>query len=275
VVMEDVAGCLHRATSEWRAIPLVLPMARRWRGMSFKKKQAARAVEANTILPSTAMEAVYQRKSSAIPRQSLAAAVVERLREKILSGELQEGQQLRQEAIATEFEISRIPVREALSHLAGEGLVKIIGNRGAVVAALSSDEIMQLFETRAVLEKYMLREAIPNITDEDLQRAEDILVRYEKSLEHDSEVKSWGRWNWSFHSALYAPANRAVMLSFLKTLNMQCDRYTRLHLIVTRDLHQAGKLTAISSMPVVVETQTQLRTPSGGILWMRANTFAN
>ncbi len=190
---------------------------------------------------SAIIEATGRPKSTAIPRQSLAAAVVERLREKILSGELQEGEQLRQEAIAAEFEISRIPVREALSHLAGEGLVKIIGNRGAVVAALSPGEIMQLFETRAVLEKYMLRLAIPHITDEDLQKAEDILVRYEKSLEHDSEVKSWGRWNWSFHSALYAPANRSVMLSFLDTLNMQCDRYTRLHLIVTRDLHRAGK----------------------------------
>jgi DNA-binding GntR family transcriptional regulator len=187
------------------------------------------------------METVVQPKSSAIPRQSLAAAVVERLREKILSGELPEGEQLRQEAIAAEFEISRIPVREALSHLAGEGLVKIIGNRGAVVAALSPDEIMQLFETRAVLESYMLRQAIPNFTDEDLRRAEEILLQYEKSLEHESEVKSWGRWNWSFHSALYAPANRAVMMSFLKTLNMQCDRYTRLHLVVTRDLHRAGQ----------------------------------
>lgn len=187
------------------------------------------------------MEAVSERKSNAIPRQSLAAAVVERLRERILSGELQEGEQLRQEAIATEFEISRIPVREALSHLAGEGLVKIVGNRGAVVAALSPDEIMQLFETRAVLESYILRQAIPNITDEDLQRVEAILVQYEQSLEHNSEVKSWGRWNWNFHSALYAPANRPVMFSFLKTVNMQCDRYTRLHLVVTRDLHRAGK----------------------------------
>jgi len=187
------------------------------------------------------MEAVARPKSSAIPRQSLAAAVVERLREKILSGELPEGEQLRQEAIAEEFEISRIPVREALIHLAGEGLVKIVGNRGAVVAALSPEEIMQLFETRAVLEKYMLREAIPNITDDDLHRAEEILVQYEQSLEHDSEVKSWGRWNWSFHSALYVPANRSVMMTFLKSLNMQCDRYTRLHLFVTRDLHLAGK----------------------------------
>ena len=187
------------------------------------------------------IEVAGRQKSTAIPRQSLAAAVIERLREKILSGELQEGEQLRQEAIAAEFDISRIPVREALSHLAGEGLVKIIGNRGAVVAALSPDEIMQLFETRAVLENYMLQQAIPHITDEDLRKAEEILARYEKSLEHDSEVKSWGRWNWSFHSALYAPANRSVMLSFLNTLNMQCDRYTRLHLIVTRDLHLAGK----------------------------------
>ncbi len=92
------------------------------------------------------------RKSNAIPRQSLAAAVVERLRDKILHGELGEGEQLRQDAIAAEFQISRIPVREALSHLAAEGLITIVANRGAVVSALSPDEIMQLFETRAVLE---------------------------------------------------------------------------------------------------------------------------
>jgi len=54
-------------------------------------------------------------------------------------------------------------------------------------------------------------------------------------------VKSWGRWNWSFHSALYAPANRPVMLSFLKTLNINCDRHTRLHLVFTRALHRVGQ----------------------------------
>src|SRR6516162_6895154 len=76
-----------------------------------------------------------------IPRQSLASAVMERLREQILNGELREGQQLRQDAIATEFQISRIPVREALSHLAAEGLVTLVANRGAVVSALSPEEI--------------------------------------------------------------------------------------------------------------------------------------
>jgi len=181
------------------------------------------------------------RKFEPIPRQTLSSAVVERLREKILNGELREGEQLRQDAIAAEFQISRIPVREALSHLAAEGLITIVANRGAVVSALSPDEIMQLFETRAVLESYMLRCAIPNMKEADFERAEEILRQYQQSLEKDSEVKSWGRWNWSFHSALYAAANRPVMMSFLKTLNINCDRYTRLHLVFTRDLHRAGK----------------------------------
>jgi DNA-binding GntR family transcriptional regulator len=180
-------------------------------------------------------------KAAPIPRQSLAAAVVERLREKILSGELREGEQLRQDAIAAEFQISRIPVREALSHLAAEGLIKIVANRGAIVSSLSPEEIAELFETRAVLECYMLRQAIPRLKEEDFKRAEDILRQFEQSLEKDSETKAWGQWNWLFHSTLYAPATRPTMLAFLKTLNHNCDRYTRLHLVFTRNLHLAGE----------------------------------
>lgn len=181
------------------------------------------------------------RKSIPIPRQSLASAVLERLREKILSGEFREGQQLRQEAIATEFQISRIPVREALSHLAAEGLITIVANRGAVVSSLAPEEIEQIFEERAVLECYMLRCAIPHLTEPDFQKAERILVNFEESLERDSEMVNWGEWNWSFHSTLYAPANRPVMMALVKTLNNNCDRYTRLHLVFTRKLHQAGE----------------------------------
>jgi len=189
---------------------------------------------------STSIVHSSKNRNSPIPRQSLGAAVVERLRDKILSGELREGEQIRQDAIAAEFQISRIPVREALSHLAAEGLVTIVANRGAVVSALSPEEIMELFETRAVLECYMLRCAIPRMGPEDFERAEDILRQYEESLEKDSEVATWGHWNWSFHSALYEPANRPKMLSIVKNINVNCDRYTRLHLVVTRDQHRAG-----------------------------------
>src|SRR6202167_3408200 len=132
------------------------------------------------------------RKSDAIPRQSLAAAVVERLRDKILHGELREGEQLRQDAIAAEFQISRIPIREALSHLAAEGLITIVPNRGAVVSALSPQEIAELFEARAVLECYMIRQAISHFEEGDFQHAEEVLKQFENSLEDDSEIRNWG-----------------------------------------------------------------------------------
>jgi DNA-binding GntR family transcriptional regulator len=180
-------------------------------------------------------------KSSAIQRQSLASAVAEKLREKIIRGELHEGEQLRQETIATEFEVSRIPVREALRHLEAEGLIKIVANHGAVVSALSPEEILQMFEIRAVLECHMLRKAMPHLTDADFKKAEEILKSYEKVVEEDSDISSWGQWNWQFHSTLYAPANRPVFMAQLRTLNNNCDRYTRLHLVFTRDLHRAGQ----------------------------------
>jgi DNA-binding GntR family transcriptional regulator len=204
-------------------------------------KRQLKTSHATSTAVATLEPAAPLKRPTPIPRQSLAAAVVERLRDQILNGKLREGEQLRQDAIAAEFQISRIPVREALSHLAAEGLITIVANRGAVVSALAPEEIEELFETRAVLECYMLRNAIPNFTAEDFRKAEEILKQYEQSLERDSEIKNWGEWNWSFHSTLYAPANRPTMLAFIKTLNNNCDRYTRLHLVVTRELHQAGE----------------------------------
>lgn len=191
---------------------------------------------------STADTAIRARKPAPILRQSLASAVAEKLREKIIRGELREGEQLRQDAIASEFQVSRIPVREALRHLEAEGLITIIANRGAIVSALSPEEIEELFEIRAVLECHILRQAIPHLTDRDFEKAEEILQKYEQVVEADADISRWGQWNWQFHSALYEPANRPVMMSLLRTLNNNSDRYTRLHLLVTRDLHRSGKM---------------------------------
>ena len=67
---------------------------------------------------------------SAIPRTSLTMAVADRLRDQIIRGEIAEGTQLRQDAIATQYKVSRIPVREALRQLDAEGLIEIVHNRG-------------------------------------------------------------------------------------------------------------------------------------------------
>src|SRR5690348_15343200 len=58
-----------------------------------------------------------------VARQTLAAATVEAIRDRILSGAYAEGEQLRQDALAADLGVSRIPVREALRQLEAEGLV--------------------------------------------------------------------------------------------------------------------------------------------------------
>ncbi|HZS03559.1 MAG TPA: GntR family transcriptional regulator [Blastocatellia bacterium] len=176
-----------------------------------------------------------------IRRQTLTSAVADRLREKILRGELREGEQLRQHAIAEEFAVSRIPLREAFRQLEAEGLIKIIDHRGAVVAALSPEEIEELFEIRAAIESLTLRRAVPRLTDEDLARAEKVLEDYERALNDESDFDVWGELHWQFHSTLYRAAGRARSLSLIQTINNNADRYIRLHILFSRDAHRHAR----------------------------------
>jgi DNA-binding GntR family transcriptional regulator len=73
--------------------------------------------------------------------RTLSAAIVEQLRRDILDGTYAAGDQLRQDALAASFEVSRIPVREALFQLEAEGLVLIEPHKGAIVSAFSLEEI--------------------------------------------------------------------------------------------------------------------------------------
>jgi DNA-binding GntR family transcriptional regulator len=179
--------------------------------------------------------------ASSIPRQSLASAVAERLREKIICGELKQGERLLQDALADEFRVSKIPVREAFSHLEAEGLIKIVANRGAIVSALSSDEIEQMFETRAVLECFIMRQAIANLTEMDFQIADLNLDEYERLVEAEPDASRWGDWNWEFHSLFYSRANRPVAMAVLKTLNRNCNRYYQMVLLLTGNIHYTSR----------------------------------
>src|SRR5499427_10034307 len=132
---------------------------------------------------------------SAIPRQSLTSAVADKLREEIIRGTIPEGTQLRQDAIASQYRVSRIPVREALRQLDAEGLITIVPNRGAVVPALSPDDIEELFSIRALLEPEVLKLSIPSLTKEDFSEADAVLRKYVSELRRDDHVSSWGRLN--------------------------------------------------------------------------------
>jgi DNA-binding GntR family transcriptional regulator len=168
-------------------------------------------------------------KSYAIQRQTTVTLVADELRRRIMAGRLAEGQQLRQEALAAELGVSRIPVREALRQLEAEGFVSIASHRGAVVSKLSLDEIAELFELRVRLETWLLELAIAEMSEGDLDRAEQAL----EEMISNRRLESWGQLNWNFHAALYAPAGRAATLRILRRINENMDRYIRLQISLT------------------------------------------
>lgn len=178
---------------------------------------------------------------SAIPRQSLFSAVANKLRDQIIRGEIAEGTQLRQDAIATQYQVSKIPVREALRQLEAEGLVTIVPNRGAVVPVLSSDDIEELFSIRCLLEPEVLKRSIPHLTEEDFSQAEAILKTFVNELRRDDRVSGWGRLNWEFHSTLYSKANQPRFMATIRNINNSGERYTRLQLFLAHGIKRANE----------------------------------
>jgi DNA-binding GntR family transcriptional regulator len=167
-----------------------------------------------------------------IPRHTVARLTLERLRGKILRGDYAEGAALRQDALAAELGVSRIPVREALRQLETEGLVTFSPHVGAVVSSLSLSEIMELFELRAQIESELLRRAIPQLEPWDVERAGEVLDAYEAAF-RARDVGKWGELNWKFHATLLEPARRPLTMGLLQNLHNQSDRYTRLQLTLT------------------------------------------
>lgn len=178
---------------------------------------------------------------SAIPRQSLTVAVADKLRDQIIRGEIPEGAQIRQDAIAAHYRVSRIPVREALRQLHAEGLIAIVPNRGAVVPALSPDDVEELFSIRALLEPEVLKRSIPHLTEDDFDEAEAVLRKYVRELRREEHVSAWGRLNWQFHSILYSRANQPRFMTIIRNVNDSGERYTRLQLFLTHGIKRANE----------------------------------
>lgn len=162
-------------------------------------------------------------------RQTMTGAAVTELRRRILSGAVAAGEALRQDALAREFGISRIPIREAFRQLAAEGLVTLHPHRGAVVTSLSSEDIAELFDLRAMLEPDLMRRAVPMLQDSDFARAEATLAAYETAI-RNHDIDAYGELNTEYHLSLYQAARRPQTFELVRVLLANTDRYTRVQL---------------------------------------------
>jgi len=168
-------------------------------------------------------------ETSPILRSTSAKDVADVLRQRILSGHYREDRFIRQELIASELGVSRIPVREALAQLESEGIVVREKYRGAMVPKLSSEEIAEIFELRAILEPYLLRYAIPRITKSQIQELRDIIKRARGM----KDIADWAGVNVDFHRSLYRAANKPVASQILENLLIRADRYLKLQTFST------------------------------------------
>lgn len=158
--------------------------------------------------------------------QAKPEAVTEILREAILRGVYASGQPLRQEDLAAQLGVSRMPIRDALKRLENEGFVVSSPNRGAVVAHISAAEAQELQELRLALEPLLLRLAVPHQTRADLGRAEDLL----DEADHETDEARWSGLNWEFHMTLYRAADRPRITGMVRGLHLSVDRYMRMTL---------------------------------------------
>ncbi|MGJ4942024.1 GntR family transcriptional regulator [Bradyrhizobium sp. HKCCYLS1011] len=166
------------------------------------------------------------------------------LTDEIASGSLVAGSALEEQQLADRFGASRTPVREALRQLVVSGLVEVRGRRGVVVARMTPERIMDMFETSAEVEAMCVRLATYRMTP--LERSH-LIELHEASLKmvEANDVDAYDAFNREFHEAIYRATHnsflaeqaqdvRARLSAFRRTQLRQGDRIRR-----SREEHDA------------------------------------
>ncbi|SCZ46019.1 MULTISPECIES: GntR family transcriptional regulator [unclassified Pseudomonas] len=161
-----------------------------------------------------------------IPADQARSIIEESLREAILDGRLPCGTALRQQELADLFGVSRMPVREALRQLEAQSLLNVVQHKGAVVAPLITNNAVETYALRSVLESFALRLSIPLLDDSDLAMA----AQYIEQLETETEHAEIGKLNRLFHMSLYHKAPNSKLLDLIERELNEEERFLRFHL---------------------------------------------
>lgn len=152
--------------------------------------------------------------------QTTAERIARVLAERIVSGELAPGVELRQDRVAEEFESSHVPAREAFQLLRAQGLLISEPRRGMRVAPLDHASMQEIVEIRASLEVLALTHAAPKLNAASLDKIERALLAGERA----QSVTEWEQANRAFHRELVAPCKMPRLLAMLEELQLANSR---------------------------------------------------
>lgn len=172
------------------------------------------------------MEVFLQRKVTPdllANRTTVSHSVTDAMRRMILEGQLGEGDPIRQDDIASQLGVSRIPVRQALQQLANEGLVDLSPHRRACVSSLSDEELVERIELRLWIEPKLIRLAIERSNAEHIALLDGILSDCAGIEKADSA--RWAEVNCRLHVAMYTPSRRPFAVALVERLLQDTGRY--------------------------------------------------
>lgn len=160
--------------------------------------------------------------------RNLSDRLVDIVRDRILAGTVHGKTAIRQDALAAELGVSKIPLREALARLEQEGLVRSQANHGFFVRDLSAEEAEEVYDLRRRIEPDLAAIAAERATADDRTAATAALATLDRLVNaHEHGV---GAANRAFHLTLLRPAQRALTLQLIERMHVLSERYVRKHL---------------------------------------------
>jgi DNA-binding GntR family transcriptional regulator len=161
--------------------------------------------------------------SGMISRQSLHGAVVNRLRDMIIEGELLPGARIHEAQMGTQLGVSRTPLREALKYLASEGLVELVPSKGAVVKRFGAKEVKDMLLVVKAMEELAGALACANGSDADIAKVRSL---------HDAMMRAYARGdrleyfklNQNIHSAIVAASDNFTLINLHALLQSRLKR---------------------------------------------------
>lgn len=203
------------------------------------------------------------------------------IRDAIVTGEMEPGTKLSQEALAGQLGVSRAPVRDALNRLEAEGLVRTTPFKGAVVARMSTRELLDIFEARALVDSYTVRTACTRLSEQDLERLAAV-IETTAELSVSGDLNAVVQAHADFHFIIYAACGNAELnrmarslwdRSYLYRLTGLRDKAaalssleehrTVLHALRDRDAQRAGELIASHNQETIKRLLGQVAESDG------------
>ncbi len=146
------------------------------------------------------------------------------IKDKISNGIYKPGEWLQENELASEMNVSRSPVREALRHLASDGLVISVPNKGVFVKEISAKDIQNIYDFRVMLESYAIQRSAENMTDE-IRQAFLNCVSGLKDAHQANDLQSYIELDTKLHNMIIALSGNPLVESTYEKLYSMCKRF--------------------------------------------------